>query len=212
MEKIVVKKDETAELTEEEKAEEYVIESTMTEFECLMAQLNQSKLIQRALLYMIHQIPFTSQSTKSRVFQVFQTYPQPPMPVLKPLPLLLNDPVSYLPIFTLYELCVSVPYRIQYFFINELTGVSRSVQQSLMNYMEMYLTPSVLENPVEKANMRLKECDLMNVRVTSDATNVSVWDSIIEQYYASIISGVTEIKIIYSLSKMYPLNITTVRV
>lgn len=102
------------------------------------------------------------------------------MPVLKPLPLLLNDPVSYLPIFTLYELCVSVPYRIQYFFINELTGVSRSVQQSLMNYMEMYLTPSVLENPVEKANMKLKECDLMNVRVTSDATNVSVWDSIIE--------------------------------
>ena len=75
MEKIVVKKDETAELTEEEKAEEYVIESTMTEFECLMAQLNQSKLMQRALLYMIHQIPFTSQSTKSRVFQVFQTYP-----------------------------------------------------------------------------------------------------------------------------------------
>ena len=68
MEKLVEKKDE---MKEEERADEYRIESTMAEIEGLMTQLNQSGLIQQVLLYLIYQIPVTTHSSKSRVFLVF---------------------------------------------------------------------------------------------------------------------------------------------
>ena len=96
------------------------------------------------------------------------------MPILKPLPLLLNDPLPHLPIFTLYSLCVAIPYRIQYFFINGLTGVSRSVQQSLMSFMELYLTQSILASPMDKVNNQLTEYKLSNVRISADASNVFI--------------------------------------
>lgn len=96
------------------------------------------------------------------------------MPQLNPLPLLLNDPWSSIPIYTLYRLCAALPSRIQSMYIDGLNGLPRGAQQSLRNYMELHLTPAILEKDVPMGNKLLEECEVNGARVSSDEHCVGV--------------------------------------
>lgn len=71
-------------------------------------------------------------------------------------------------------MCIAMPYLIQSFFINDLSGVSRSVQQSLMNYMELYLTPSILATSIEAGNRLLETWGMEETSISSDHSNVGL--------------------------------------
>ena len=80
-------------------------------------------------------------------------------------------------------MCIAMPYLIQSFFINDLSGVSRSVQQSLMNYMELYLTPSILATSIEAGNRLLETWGMEETSISSDNSNV--W--LIERGYCVVL-------------------------
>lgn len=134
------------------------------------------------------------------------------MPLLEPLPLLLNNPWESIPIYTLYRLCTALPSRIQSLYIEGLNGIPRGAQQSLRNYMELYLTPAVLAKDVAMGNELLEEYDVGDARVSSDAHCVRMVDGNEDEYYLRLMSGVTEIKVIFEMAELYPLNITIVGV
>ena len=132
------------------------------------------------------------------------------MPILDPLPLLLNDPWNSIAVYTFYRLCAALPSRIQSMYIDGLNGLPRGVQQSLRNYMELYLTPAILEKDVAMGNKLVEEYEVNGARVSSDEHCVGIGMGCEDEYYLRLMSGVTEIKVIFEAAEMYPLNITIV--
>ena len=55
------------EQSDEDAAAEFAANSAMEEFMAIIQKLSSMNVIDTTLLYIIHKIPFTSQSTKSRV-------------------------------------------------------------------------------------------------------------------------------------------------
>ena len=74
LERVSVKKEHTnneegteEEQSDEDAAAEFAANSAMEEFMVIIQKLSSMNVINTTLLYIIHKIPFTSQSTKSRV-------------------------------------------------------------------------------------------------------------------------------------------------
>ena len=69
-------------------------------------------------------------------------------------------------------MCIAMPSLIQSFFINQLSDVSRNVQKSLINYMQLYLTPSILSASVDLGNRLFEEMSVDGAKITANANNV----------------------------------------
>ena len=97
---------------------------------------------------------------------------KPPYPILSPLPLLRFDWVKHLSMYTLYTMCSVLPFRVQYSFVNDISGVSHTQIQSFKNYVQFYITSVVVERYIREISALLEELDITDVSVSSGMRRV----------------------------------------
>ena len=175
-------------------------EALLQEATGLVAKLDAAHVFSRVLLQIAKDTPFTSQSLKSRVSVAGDDDAQPAAPLLSPRVLFLPRPLPQLPAYTLFALAVALPFRLQSFYINDLDVLPHAQRLSFAAYFQLFVTPAVTKQPVPGINALLAKYGMEDAAASCDGTRVVL----------TIHTGVTELRICFFHSELYPLNATTV--
>lgn len=175
-------------------------EALLQEATELVAKLDAAHVFSRVLLQIAKDTPFTSQSLKSRVSVAGDDDAQPAAPLLSPRVLFLPRPLPQLPAYTLFALAVALPFRLQSFYINDLDALPHAQRLSFAAYFQLFVTPAVTKQPVPSINALLAKYGMEDAAASCDGTRVVL----------TIHTGVTELRICFFHSELYPLNATTV--
>ena len=173
-------------------------EALLQEATELVAKLDAAHVFSRVLLQIAKDTPFTSQSLKSRVGGDGEA--QPAAPLLSPRVLFLQRPLPQLPAYTLFALAVALPFRLQSFYINNLDALPHAQRLSFAAYFQLFVTPAVAKQPVPGINALLAKYEMEDAAASCDGMRVVL----------TIHTGVTELRICFCHSELYPLNATTV--
>ena len=175
-------------------------EALLQEVAALVAKLDAANVFTRVLLEIAKNTPFTSQSLKNRVVLARGGHTKPAAPLLSLRALFLPRPLPHLPAYTLYALAVALPFRLQSFYINDLDALPHVQRLSFATYFQLFVTPAVAAQPVADINALLAKYEMEDASASCDGTRVVL----------TIHTGVTELRICFCHSELYPLNATTV--
>ena len=167
-----IKSRDESEMTEEVGAHRLEVESLIEKFNHMIQTLANKNLFELSLHQIIKETPLSSQSSQKRVYFFKSDFMKPSFPILSPLPLLRFDWRKHLSMYTLYTMCSVLPFRVQYSFVNEISGVSRTQIQSFKSYVQSYITSVVVERYAHEIGALLEELDITDVSVSSGTRRV----------------------------------------